>query len=286
MTLSGSFIYNAFIEAIRLANCNIETSHCDCCDQLSVFTESKVLPEHMALLIEFDTMLSLQPFQSDVKDYKPNVDDNGRLGAIFDKLINETEQNIATRPHYRSTDLDATKPLDRRTYEEPRFIEDRYTEADRQVDEVKKRYEHLLWLIKERLEDLELMLQFMERCGGVFDLLDWANKTEKNLDNVQPKSDNIEPLEREIEEFQNLCDDIASKKVPVSDNTVHAEQFLRNTKDKLTPELQLELQQNVGELRTTYERLLGRSLDWLKRAQDRLDKLKRDRDETVRLHNV
>ena len=203
------------------------------------------------------------------------------MGAIFDKLINETEQNIATRPHNRSTDLDTTKPLDRRTYEEPRFIEDRYTEADRQVDEVKKRYEHLIWLIKERLEDLELMLQFMERCGGVFDLLDWANKTEKNLDQLQPKSDDIEPLEREIDEFRRLCDDISSKKVPVSDNTVHAEQFLRNTKDKLTPELQLELQQNVGELRTTYERLLGRSLDWLKHAQDRLDKLKRDRDETV-----
>ena len=209
------------------------------------------------------------------------MDDNSRLGAIFDKLINETEQNIATRPHYRSTELDASKPLDRKMYEEPRFIEDRYTEADRQVDEVKKRYEQLIWLVKERLEDLELMLLFMERCGGIFDLIEWANTTETKLDRLQPKSDTIEPLEREIEEFRSLVEDIASKKVPVSDNTVHAEQFLRTTKDKLTPELQLELQQNVGELRTTYERLLGRSMDWLKRGEDRLEKLKRDRDETV-----
>ena len=67
----------------------------------------------------------LQPFQKEVKDYKPKVTENARLGAIYDKMIYETEINIATRPHYRSTELDLTKPIDRRVFEEPKFIEDR-----------------------------------------------------------------------------------------------------------------------------------------------------------------
>lgn len=56
---------------------------------------------------------------------------------------------------------------------------------------------------------------------------------------------------------------------------------MRTTRDKLTPELQNELQGSVGDLRTTYERLLGTSMDWLKGAKDLLERLKRDKDETV-----
>ena len=70
---------------------------------------------------------------------------------------------------------------------------------------------------------------------------------------------------------------------PVSDVTVHAEQFLRTTKDKLTPELQDELTNIVRELRTTYERLQTYSIDWLKQAEDLLAALKKDRDENVRI---
>ncbi|PIK50374.1 putative nesprin-1 [Apostichopus japonicus] len=80
---------------------------------------------------------------------------------------------------------------------------------------------------------------------------------------------------------QKIVQDINSRKVPVSDVTVHAEQFLKSTRDKLTPELQNELQGSVGDLRTTYERLLGTSMDWLKDAKDLLDRLKREKDETM-----
>ena len=72
----------------------------------------------------------------------------------------------------------------------------------------------------------------------------------------------------------------------MSDVTVHAEQFLRNTKDKLSPELQDELTGIVRELRVTYERLQGHSLDWLKQAEDLLAKLKKERDENVSLSVV
>ena len=81
------------------------------------------------------------------------------------------------------------------------------------VADTNHRYEHLLWLISERLEDLELMLQFMERCGGVFGLLDWANETETKLNRLKPTSCEIEPLEDEIREFRVIVADIASKKV-------------------------------------------------------------------------
>lgn len=57
---------------------------------------------------------------------------------------------------------------------------------------------------------------------------------------------------------------------------------MKSTRDKLTPELQNELQGSVGDLRTTYERLLGTSMDWLNDAKDLLDRLKREKDETVR----
>lgn len=73
---------------------------------------------------------------------------------------------------------------------------------DIQVAEVKQRYENLQLLIVERLEDLELMLQFMERCGGVFGLLEWANTTESNIKRIRPTGREVEPLEREIEEFE------------------------------------------------------------------------------------
>lgn len=83
-------------------------------------------------------------------------------------------------------------------------------------------------------------------------------------------------------DFQKIVEDINSRKVPVSDVTVHAEQFLRTTRDKLTPELQNELQSSVGDLRTTYERLLGTSVDWLRDSKDLLDRLRKEKDETVR----
>lgn len=76
--------------------------------------------------VTFDLAFHFQPFQKDVKTYKPQIVENGRLGAIYDRLISETEENINNRPHYRSTDLDLSKPLDRRptTYAEPEFVED------------------------------------------------------------------------------------------------------------------------------------------------------------------
>ncbi|PIK50375.1 putative nesprin-1 [Apostichopus japonicus] len=120
----------------------------------------------------------IKMLQSQISDLK--ITENGRLGAIYDRLISETEENINNRPHYRSTELDLSKPLDRRptTYTEPEYVEDKDTFVDIQVAEVKQRHENLQLLIVERLEDLELMLQFMERCGGVFGLLEWANTTE------------------------------------------------------------------------------------------------------------
>ena len=83
------------------------------------------------------------------------------------------------------------------------------------VDDTNRSYEHLVWLLSERLEDLELMLQFMERCGGVFGLLEWANDTETQLKRLKPVSQNIEPLEDEIRDFKVITSDIASKKVKI-----------------------------------------------------------------------
>lgn len=81
--------------------------------------------------------------------------------------------------------------------------------------------------------------------------------------------------------FQPICKDIADHRVPVSDVTVYAEQFIRNTKDKLSPELQTELTGLVTELRETYERLLRDSQGWQRESEDTLAALKKDRDETV-----
>lgn len=68
----------------------------------------------------------LQPFQGEVKDYKPNVDENWRFGTVYDRLISETEDTINTRTHARSTEIDVTKPIDARppTYATPDYIED------------------------------------------------------------------------------------------------------------------------------------------------------------------
>ncbi|XP_071814022.1 uncharacterized protein [Apostichopus japonicus] len=123
----------------------------------------------------------------------------------YDRLISETEENINNRPHCCSTELDLSRPLDRRptTYTEPEYVEDKDTFVDIQVAEVKQRHENLqLVLIVERLGDLELMLQFMERCGGVFGLLEWANTTESNIKRIRPTSREVEPLEQEKEKFE------------------------------------------------------------------------------------
>ncbi|XP_041483740.1 microtubule-actin cross-linking factor 1-like isoform X4 [Lytechinus variegatus] len=225
----------------------------------------------------------IKPFQTEVKDYKPSIDENWRFGTVYDRLISETEDTINTRTHSRSTEIDVTKPIDARppTYATPDFIEDKDTFVDVQMAEVQEGYKAVQFEVSERLEDLELMLQFLERCGGIFGLQDWANETETKLHQLKPTSRNVEELERQIEAFKPICKDIADHRVPVSDVTVHAEQFIRNTKDKLTPELQTELTGLVTELRDTYERLLRDSQGWQREAEDTLAALKKDRDETM-----
>lgn len=80
------------------------------------------------------------------------------------------------------------------------FAEDTF--VDDQMAEVQEGYKAVQYEISERLEDLELMLQFLERCGGIFGLQDWANETETKLHQLKPTSRNVEELERQIEAFK------------------------------------------------------------------------------------
>lgn len=47
----------------------------------------------------------LQPFQKDVIDYKPNMDNLNKLGHNFDAVVREVEQSAYKQPHSRSTQV-------------------------------------------------------------------------------------------------------------------------------------------------------------------------------------
>ena len=76
------------------------------------------------------------------------------------------------------------------------------TETQRQLDSANKRYDDLKIKINFRLDDLKLAEQYIERDTTVTEHLTWATATEANLEKSNPTAEDIEPLEKEIEEFQ------------------------------------------------------------------------------------
>ena len=80
------------------------------------------------------------------------------------------------------------------------FAEDTF--VDDQMAEVQEGYKNVQYQVSERLEDLELMLEFLERCGGIFGLQDWAEQTETKLRQLRPNSRDVEELERQLEAFR------------------------------------------------------------------------------------
>ena len=76
------------------------------------------------------------------------------------------------------------------------------TETQRQLDSANKRYDDLKVKIDFRLDDLRLAEQYIERDKAVTEHLTWVTATETNLERARPSTMDIEPLEREIDDFQ------------------------------------------------------------------------------------
>ncbi len=49
-------------------------------------------------------MSFIQPFQKEVVDYKPKIDENANNGHTLDTLTKEAAQPVQAPPHYRSTE--------------------------------------------------------------------------------------------------------------------------------------------------------------------------------------
>ena len=59
--------------------------------------------------LKFSSLVSFQPYQKSVADYKPNMDALNKLGNTYDAVVREVEQPAHKQPHGHSTQLDQTK---------------------------------------------------------------------------------------------------------------------------------------------------------------------------------
>ena len=71
-----------------------------------------------------------------------------------------------------------------------------------EIDGSNTRYTTLGQNIHERMDELELMEQFIVNTDDAEDLLTWCANTDSKLDRQKPSSNDPEKLEQEIETFR------------------------------------------------------------------------------------
>ena len=76
------------------------------------------------------------------------------------------------------------------------------TETQRQLDSINQRYEDLKLGLTNRVDDLELTKQYIEKDAEVVQENVWAKEMENTLESAKPQSEEPEDLEKEVMQLQ------------------------------------------------------------------------------------
>ncbi len=160
------------------------------------------------------------------------------------------------------------------------------TSVQREVSEVKQRYEDLLRRLQIALTDLDLAQDWVEHMNDLKANEDWVVSTEARTDQTNPTSNEYNPLYKEIELFKPVREDVRSRRAPVTESVNGADHFLRKNRDRMTPKQREALQKRVDDLRNRYNDLDDNSEKDLQDAIERLRRLKDQEDDQVSNNHI
>lgn len=78
-------------------------------------------------------------------------------------------------------------------------------QTHRDLADVNNRYDQLRKTLLDSLEDLQVAERCLEESANIQAELNWVIATDAKLEQARPQSSKIEPLEREVNNFQVRC---------------------------------------------------------------------------------
>ncbi|XP_033123620.1 microtubule-actin cross-linking factor 1-like [Anneissia japonica] len=225
---------------------------------------------------------------TEINNYKPTITDYSRYGQILDRLTQEEEVVLHSRPHFRSLQIGTTNAAlswkqKSSGNDETKLIAEVDSAIQKQVGIVEQRYAALISHLNDHDALLHIIEMYLERKLNLTDLLNWVSDIDSRVNLSAPSSLDLNMLHKEFESYKGIHGDVEAKKAAILDSVHGAEQFLSDKRHQLTSEQIDDLQKLIADLRHQYDLLSRRSGDIYKKTEDTLSSLRLNHDERIRL---